>query len=469
MIASAGGWFQMNSKEPVFVVGVFRSGTSLLCTILNQNPEVALMFECDVWNFPGPLLNLRFKRNWAERIEFYNRALSRHRMVSVDDLLRLEKIRTTHDLYHAYGEMKGAVACGEKSPFYCDRLVQLYNHYPGASFIMLWRDPVEIYRSVLHAGRTSRFFGRPGMLSRLIYYQEEAVCQSALIETKGARVFRVDYREIVDHTEKVCRDISAFLKVPYDARMLQLGAADLSALDEVPQHIHLRRGVIERQRYDHELVRPAMRRKLERYRCRWERLRAGSVKSSFRDNGREPGAVELVFHDFMGRALISYDSLVRVGFEFLPLTWLRTYRLLKHWIVNPPSGDLDEKTSIVRDLKTHWFTVLTATVMLGAIVLIHVHSNPHLMFILFYGIPCAFLALVVNTRWATLFVLASSIIAPMVQYDGDPDYRFVSVFAWNCITRFILLEILIMTLGRIRLEFSQSDHRVKQRAARSDG
>jgi len=98
---------------------------------------------------------------------------------------------------------------------------------------------------------------------------------------------------------------------------------------------------------------------------------------------------------------------------------------------------------------------------LGAIVLIHLHSNPHLMFILFYGIPCAFLALVVNTRWATLFVLAASIIAPMVQYDGDPDYRSFGVFAWNCLSRLFLLELLVMTLGRIRREFTETGHHVK--------
>src|SRR6185369_7738971 len=134
----------MPNENPVFIVGIFRSGTSLLCSLLNQNPKIALMYECDVWNFPRPLLNYRFKQNWAERIEFYNQALSRHRMVSGKNHALLKRIRQPVDLYRAFGARKGAVACGEKSPFYCSRLEQLHRQYPGASFILVWRNPVEV-------------------------------------------------------------------------------------------------------------------------------------------------------------------------------------------------------------------------------------------------------------------------------------------------------------------------------------
>lgn len=451
----------MTSDSPVFVVGVFRSGTSLLCSILNQNPQVALMYECDVWNFPRPLLNSRFHNGWAERIEFYNQALSRHKLVSEEDFSGLKTIRTPLDLYRLFGQRKGALAYGEKSPFYCDRLVQLHKEYPGAFFVIVWRNPVEVYRSVLKAGETSRFFGKPGMLSRMIYHQEQAIRQAQLIAKAGARVFRVDYADLVDRTEKVCRDISAFLGVPYDDRMLRLNKADLSAIYKAPHHAFLRRGIIERQKYDRELVPPAVVRKLERYRGRWERLQSDWLTPPARNGQAGPGRVEFIYHNVMGRALTAFDSLVRAGFEFLPVAWLRVYRLLKNWLVNPPSGAVDEKTSLLKDLKNHRLTILTASVLTAVIAFIHLHSNPHLMFILFYGIPCALVALVVNTRWATLFVIAASLISPAIQYDGDPDYHSTFVFVWNFVTRFILLEILILTLGRIRLEFKKTGYYVK--------
>ena len=227
------------NQDPVFVIGVFRSGTSLLCSILNQNPQVALMYECDVWNFPRPLLPIRFRRNWAKRIEFYNQALSRHQLIQPKETRKLDGIRTPLDLYRAFGARKGAAVCGEKSPFYCDRLEQLHQQYPSAFFIFVWRQPAEIYRSVLKAGQTSRFFGKPGMLSRMIYHQEQAVHQLALIEKKGARILRLSYAEIVEQTEKTSRAACAFLAVPYDAQMLQLNQADLSAIYREPHHAYL--------------------------------------------------------------------------------------------------------------------------------------------------------------------------------------------------------------------------------------
>ena len=449
------------NENPVFVVGVFRSGTSLLCSLLNQNPKIALMFECDVWNFPRPLLNARFQGNWAERIEFYNQTLSRHQLVSEEDLSGLETIRAPQDLYRAFGNKKGAVACGEKSPFYCHRLVELHRLYPQAYFILVWRNPVEVYRSILRAGQTSRFFGRPGMLSRMIYQQEQAINQAARIKQTGARILRVDYADIVDRTETTCRGICEFLGVEYDERMLRLNTADLSAIYKAQHHAHLRRGIIERQKYDRELVPSGIAKKLERYRCHWERLQSDWLKPKAEGSPLKPGPMEFVYHHAAGRALTVFDSLVRAGFEFFPLPWLRVYRLLKNWLVNPPSGAVDERTSLWKDLSRHRLTLLTATALLALVVFLHLHANPHLMFMLFYAVPCVLVALVVNTRWATLFVLAASVVAPLVQYEGDTDYQSGLVFTWNLISRFSLLEMLVLTLGRIRLEFKKTGYHVK--------
>jgi hypothetical protein len=147
--------------------------------------------------------------------------------------------------------------------------------------------------------------------------------------------------------------------------------------------------------------------------------------------------------------------MVRAAFEFMPLAWLRIYRLLKEWMLNRPLLNPDEKIPLLDDVREHRFTLVTAILLVAGVAWVHLHSDPHLFFILFYGIPCALVALVVNARWATLFVLACSLISPLVQYDGDSDYRSAFVFIWNTVSRLILLEALVLMLGRIRMELAR--------------
>jgi len=147
--------------------------------------------------------------------------------------------------------------------------------------------------------------------------------------------------------------MTAFLGVDYDDRMLRFNAADLSAIYTAPHHAYLRQGVIQRQKYDRELVPPATARKLDRFRCRWEQMQSPSREVTTAGAAGKPGPVEYAYHNAAGRLLMLHDSLVRAGFEFLPVAWLRVYRLLKNWLVNPPSGSPDEKLSMWSEFKKH--------------------------------------------------------------------------------------------------------------------
>ena len=153
---------EISHSSPVFIVGIPRSGTSLLYALLNRHPEVALMYECEVWSFPESLCGMRFRGDWLWRQEFYNQALSRHRLIFGGSLRGLEQVQTPGDLYRVFSESKDKQLFGEKSPFYCVRLQWLAQRHPGCRFVLLWRDPIEIYRSVVRAGRKEPFFRRRG-------------------------------------------------------------------------------------------------------------------------------------------------------------------------------------------------------------------------------------------------------------------------------------------------------------------
>src|SRR6202035_803593 len=69
---------------PLFVVAMWRSGSSLLYALLNKHPQVALTFEDDLW-----LLRSVFRKpaaycDWAARWELRYGTLTRHGIAAND-------------------------------------------------------------------------------------------------------------------------------------------------------------------------------------------------------------------------------------------------------------------------------------------------------------------------------------------------------------------------------------------------
>jgi hypothetical protein len=440
--------------NPVFVVGVLRSGTSLLYSLLNQHPQMAFMYECDAWNFPEVLSSARLKGNWLERQEFFNQALSRHRLVYGKSLRGLENVRTPDDLYEVFGQGKGAALWGEKSPFYCCRLLRLAERNPQSPFILIWRDPVEIYRSVVHAGRTTRFFRRPGMLSRLIRYHEKMIEQATALEKTGARVYHVTYADLVDNTAEVCEGICKFLGVPFDPRMLDSSSADFSAVYQAAQHDYLRRGVIRRQKLTNELLNTRSIQKLERFRNRWNRLSPGKfIPAKSAVGMREPSFFERVRHGISGKLLCTWDDTKRVLFEFMPLDWLHTYRGAAQWFFSHGKNGREPNRSLSEQLAAHWITVAVSYFLIAGLGFIDA-VDPHFSLLPFYLIPCAILALTINWRWGTVAAVIASCISPALISRLDESFAQVEVFLWNSSMRFLLFEFVVLVLDRVRREFN---------------
>jgi hypothetical protein len=440
--------------NPVFVVGVLRSGTSLLYSLLNQHPQMAFMYECDAWNFPEILSGPRFRGNWLERQEFFNQALSRHRLVYGKSLRGLEDVRNPDDLYEVFGQGKGAALWGEKSPFYCCRLLSLAKRNPQSPFILIWRDPVEVYRSVVHAGRSTRFFRRPGMLSRLIRYHEKMIEQASALEKAGARVYHVTYSDLVDHTSDVCEGICKFLGVEFDARMLDVSSADLSAVYQAAQHDYLRRGVIQRQKLANDVLSSSVVSKLERFRNRWNRLNPGKfVRAKSAGEAREPSFLERAFHGIAGKLLCAWDDIKRVLFEFMPLDWLQTYRGAARWFFANREGRTEPNRSFGHQISAHWMTIAVCYLMITMVGFVD-SVDPHFSMLPFYLIPCAVLALTINWRWGTIASLVACCISPVLIRKLDDSFAQMEVFLWNSSMRFVLFEFVVLVLDRVRREFN---------------
>src|SRR5580693_1545483 len=67
-----------SDRSPLFVVGMWRSGTSLLYRLINQHPQICLMYE-GALAVLGPLFMWGSPRSkWTEYWYFWSGALRRH-------------------------------------------------------------------------------------------------------------------------------------------------------------------------------------------------------------------------------------------------------------------------------------------------------------------------------------------------------------------------------------------------------
>jgi len=95
---------------------MWRSGSSLLYALLNQHPQVALMYEAELpmlW----PVFLKPGKPSWPERWNFWNQALTRHQIDREKIPANLCAQKAAFEtVYKEYARRKGAHFWGDKSP-----------------------------------------------------------------------------------------------------------------------------------------------------------------------------------------------------------------------------------------------------------------------------------------------------------------------------------------------------------------
>jgi hypothetical protein len=325
--------------EVLLVVGVWRSGTSLLYALLNQHPQISIMYEGELallW----PLFRWRGARQWLERWELWNQALSRHRLDATEFSSDIRDLAKACDAaYTMVAKLKRARFRGEKFPSYHDRLPALARLFPRAKFILIWRNPLGICDSIARAARTSAWNRKFGLLHRALMGCEQMLLGARQLQRTGVQVHHLDFRELTSDPEGELRKICRFLEIVYEPSMTELGAADRSAIYTSEHHkmVHSDR-LVPANRMG-EALDAKYRQKIERYLARWRRIHgekwfadATSVspgEGPSQTLRNEPSAVELMSDRIYYRALQAYDFAVVVAFCFAPIPLWKRYRASK--------------------------------------------------------------------------------------------------------------------------------------------
>jgi hypothetical protein len=321
-------------EGPLFVLSVWRSGSSLLYTLLNQHSQIALLYEADLPRLHRFLSGGFQTGAWRERWEFWNQGPSRHG-IAIESMPAVvpDAWKATRIVYQDFARRKQAIIWGEKTPHWFDCPMRMAGEFPDARFIFLWRDVNAILKSVAGAARTERFFQKAGFTQRVLVGNENLRRASEALKARGRPVHEINYEDLTSNPSESMRQICRFLDVPFEERMISIEGADRSAIATGLHHTMVRSDRIVGQRRPSEVLHPALRAKIGRYICRWKRRSNSSWPKyplALPAGTRPPSFLEIWRDQIVYQAVVGRDRLVAVIYASVPIglahglrSWLR--------------------------------------------------------------------------------------------------------------------------------------------------
>jgi hypothetical protein len=223
---------------PLILLGVSRSGTTLLRVILDRSPGIAIPDE----SFFVPLLARRHRdpvdpdRFLDDLGRLPTLAAWGLRPRDVAPLLRREPAtgEAIAAVFEAYALKAGKPRWGDKTPMYMRHLALLDRLFPQAQYVHLIRDGRDAAVSFLRmpAGTYTRTWAHPGSAAEFacLWCVEVAAARELGRRVGPSRYLEARYEELVSDPEATIRAICAFAELPFEAGMLEYaGEVDVSA------------------------------------------------------------------------------------------------------------------------------------------------------------------------------------------------------------------------------------------------
>jgi len=200
---------------PIFIIGLYRSGTTLLRYLIDSHSKIACPPETDFIHLLEPLL-LDFRAQEG----FNSIGINRDHLIA-----RLQHFISY--FYENYAKSCGKLRWADKSPLYVDHLQTLRTIYPTAAFVILHRHPLDQIHSHARAGRNAhapllqyQSVGEDLRLAAARYWVDKT--QKILDFAKSSPNSRqLTYEQLCAEPEKTMRGICDFLGAPWEPGVLQ--------------------------------------------------------------------------------------------------------------------------------------------------------------------------------------------------------------------------------------------------------
>jgi hypothetical protein len=213
-------------RHPIFVVGMPRSGTTLLSAMLDAHPDIAITPETHFYTRCRPSADApaaALREAWArlqQQPGVQDMGFSDAELAEIWDDVRTEDAPGPPALLRALGtafaRRAGAAAWGEKTPDHLPHVPDLLGDFPDAVVVVLIRDPRDVCLSL--RGLPWNHDSLPESAWKWRRYARLAHRFGADIPS---RVRAVRYERLLDAPEAVLRGLLEWMDASFDESVLR--------------------------------------------------------------------------------------------------------------------------------------------------------------------------------------------------------------------------------------------------------
>jgi hypothetical protein len=216
-----------SQRNPFFIVGTQRSGTTLLRLILNSHSEIAVPEE---GVFLMPLLRKRYLREPLRRAQLktvadYLRSNDHFLLWNYDydsfisdlhesDLMSLRDL--IDRLFTSYCRSQGKITWGDKTPSFFRKIDILHALFPQAKYIHIVRDGRDVFDSWRKLDPTKNNVA----VAALDWSYKLFRIESSLGGLAEHNKLSIRYEDLIEDPETTIRSVTDFLGVGYEKGML---------------------------------------------------------------------------------------------------------------------------------------------------------------------------------------------------------------------------------------------------------
>ena len=211
----------------IFIVGVGRSGTSLLQSMLHSHPSIRFLPETQfLRNYV--LTKKKFKNTELLDSIKYDPKFNRYK-------LNKGKLKNTSNPLHLYKSIidqysdHSITYVGEKDPRMIDYLPRLKNYFPKAKVLHIIRDPRDVVLSRTKAEWSKKW---PFFLHAYLYNAQLERGRNLGKICFAENYNEIYYEQLIDQPKETLIKICKFLDIPFNPEMLNFGKHAKGLVDE---------------------------------------------------------------------------------------------------------------------------------------------------------------------------------------------------------------------------------------------